>query len=674
MQVNLHKVLSFFAVFTVVNILANAVMPAVVFAAEETPVSFPTSEEQVMSRVDILEDSYNYSEGTICGLGDAFSEDGLRLTIQGWYSDYQLWGRYTDSVSTTGWYDLLTQNEGQFSSNETNATYFLPLTEDLNSGDARWEVQIVDSEGTQLAMDAFSFYVITNPEYAVCGGSHQPGNYTISGSKYQDMNGNQLPDFEDMKVPNWTIRLYGEDWQYVYQTNTLADGSYYFSELSKGTYYVCELSAAGWTQVYPYSEYGVSNQSGRDDEAPSCLQVYFHSESSLDSTMNDFVNRKDIATIKVKKSLIDQYGWNTVASTQFGVDLYAQNVRVGVPTQYISADLNNPMVATFEVAPGSYEIIETGIDAYKNMGCMPEGTISTNFSVKTGDEVWVVCTNVKKDLMPEVSISTTPSSTVLTPNAVTLTANVTSGNGAISYAWECTNGQTGSERTIVLSTVGDHRCTVTVKDEDGDSDNETANISVLRPNTTPTSSASSGTTNTTSNQGTSDAEQGISTEDDPDDVLGSESQVCNIRSDVSGYVYTDVNGNNAKDDSEQGIANIDLTFLTNVENSEGQIIQVEVRTLKTNTLGRWDTTFCAGTYTIRLDSEDLSEGASVVGSNSFEFSVEEDSDKENVNFAVRQITVNGATNWWLFLIPLVLLVLAAGGYAIYSTNTKRTAA
>ena len=675
MQINLHKILGFFAIFTIVNMLVNAVLPTVVYAAEEIPTSFPNEEPtRGEVRVDILEDGFSYANGTICGLGDAFSDDGLKLTIQEWYSDYKLWARYTDTQSTTGWFDLVGLPGSEFTTNETNATYFLPLTGDLDPLDATWEVRVSDNQNTTLGEDLFRFHVITNQEYVVCGGTYQPGIYSISGTKFQDLNDNHLPDFEDVKVANWGVRLYGGDWDFMFEEPTLADGSYLFTELNTDSYYVCEVSKTGWTQVYPNVTNGMPNQSGREDEAPYCFNININSESSRNLNTNDFVNRKDIATIRVKKSLIDQFGWNTVASTQFGVDLYSSDVRVGVPTQYISADLDMPLVATFEVAPGSYEIIETGIDAYDNMGCTPEGTISTEFNLLAGEEVWVVCTNVKKDLKPSVNISASPSAVVNAPNSILLSAVVDSGNGTITYSWECTNGQNGNSKEINLSTIGQHRCTVTVTDEDGDTDTESGLFTVNVVNQTTTDSTSSGTTQ---NQGTSDAEQGISTEDRPDDddeVLGSESQVCDTRSDVSGYVYVETNNNNTKDTNEQGLSNIDLTFLTNTTNGDGAIIQVEVRTLKTNTLGRWDSTFCPGSYTIRLDTEDLPEGSSPIGESSFEFSVEEEQDKENVNFAIKQVQLNGSTNWWLFLIPLVLLVLASGGYAIYSTNTRRTAA
>ncbi|MCA9386113.1 hypothetical protein KC717_05690, partial [Candidatus Dojkabacteria bacterium] len=76
---------------------------------------------------------------------------------------------------------------------------------------------------------------------------------SISGYKYEDVNGDGIKNFNDSNMSDWTIELYGpsfsEPRMSFMQTNGL--GNYSFTGLSAGTYHVCEINQLGWTQTQP---------------------------------------------------------------------------------------------------------------------------------------------------------------------------------------------------------------------------------------------------------------------------------------------------------------------------------------------------------------------------------------------------------------------------------------
>ena len=88
-------------------------------------------------------------------------------------------------------------------------------------------------------------------------------------------------------------------------------------------------------------------------------------------------------------------------------------------------------------------------------------------------------TGNETDTNPSVSITPTDPE-VATDEEVTLTANVTSGEGPYTYSWTCTNGMTGTGSTIVFksATAGEFTCTVKVIDVDGDEIEASTNVTV----------------------------------------------------------------------------------------------------------------------------------------------------------------------------------------------------
>ena len=90
------------------------------------------------------------------------------------------------------------------------------------------------------------------------------GRYSISGMKYNDLNGNKARDSGEPGVPGWDMVLTGTTWfgkpLHARTTTTAADGTYKFERLIPGTYKVSETSRTGWTQTAPASgSYPVDN-------------------------------------------------------------------------------------------------------------------------------------------------------------------------------------------------------------------------------------------------------------------------------------------------------------------------------------------------------------------------------------------------------------------------------
>ena len=70
------------------------------------------------------------------------------------------------------------------------------------------------------------------------------------GTKFNDLAGDHVKDPGDPGLPNWEIRAYNSQNQYVASAFTDATGHYEF-QLAAGTYTFCEVQQLGWTQTFP---------------------------------------------------------------------------------------------------------------------------------------------------------------------------------------------------------------------------------------------------------------------------------------------------------------------------------------------------------------------------------------------------------------------------------------
>jgi uncharacterized protein (DUF2141 family) len=94
------------------------------------------------------------------------------------------------------------------------------------------------------------------PDITVTGGSNftgidfgnfQPG--TISGMKFEDVNGNGMRDAGELGLEGWTIILDAVGGSTQMSTVTDASGNYSFTGLMAGTYSIQEVSQPGWVET-----------------------------------------------------------------------------------------------------------------------------------------------------------------------------------------------------------------------------------------------------------------------------------------------------------------------------------------------------------------------------------------------------------------------------------------
>ncbi|NPV62029.1 MAG: hypothetical protein HPY61_05255 [Methanotrichaceae archaeon] len=78
------------------------------------------------------------------------------------------------------------------------------------------------------------------------------GSWSISGMKYQDLDGNGARDEGEPGLSGWTVQL-SKDGSVINATTTAQDGSYRFGDLAPGAYTVSEVLQDGWAQTAPAS-------------------------------------------------------------------------------------------------------------------------------------------------------------------------------------------------------------------------------------------------------------------------------------------------------------------------------------------------------------------------------------------------------------------------------------
>ena len=205
--------------------------------AETFPASPGTHTVVITSGATSLNNDFgNYQFGSIGGVifvdvnGNGVKDNG-ETGINNWRIRLNRGGTQVDSVLTdvNGNYSFINLIAGTYTVSEVSQAEWiqsLPATPGI--------YEIIITSGVAAADKDF--------------GNYQMGS--ISGIKFNDMNGNGLKDLEEPVLADWQIRISGPS-----ESSVLTDsaGVYSFTDLVPGTYTVTEVHKSGWVQTYPVS-------------------------------------------------------------------------------------------------------------------------------------------------------------------------------------------------------------------------------------------------------------------------------------------------------------------------------------------------------------------------------------------------------------------------------------
>lgn len=112
-------------------------------------------------------------DGMACGIGSAWSDDGLSVAITNWRAGYKLQGRYfVNGGSFTPWIDMSSWAAINVVGDE--ASFFANNGGDSTAGHAGWEVRVVDAADTVISnVDSLNYEIVTDPNTFVCNGEPQ---------------------------------------------------------------------------------------------------------------------------------------------------------------------------------------------------------------------------------------------------------------------------------------------------------------------------------------------------------------------------------------------------------------------------------------------------------------------------------------------------------------------
>jgi len=362
----------------------------------------------------------------------------------------------------------------------------------------------------------------------------------------------------------------------------------------------------------------------------------------------------DPSTIDVGDGLYDDASWTTEINYDDG-------------NGFIS---HSTMATTGTISSLSHTYNEAGTYAIALKVC--EGTQDVNADLIIDGEG--ECTTKSIDITvtnfaPNVTISANPGTTVTEGTTVSLTANISDGNSPYTYNWseDCS----GTTATVnVPSTAGTYQCTVVVTDSDGDTatDNVTITVNPAPPannNNNNNNNSNNNNGNTTNNTATTEeveeTEEEVIVEEDDDKNKDSEiGQVlgvntCDTKQLISGYVFIDKNNDLVKE-NEDGVQDITVTIYYTDSNGD----EVMLTTTKTDVNGLWEATVCPGEYTVKIDNNDLPNGVTI-DDNTISISVNDNNTIDDASFAL----IKNGFNWWIILIPLLLIIAL-----VWYTSTK----
>jgi protocatechuate 3,4-dioxygenase beta subunit len=187
-----------------------------------------------------------------------------------------------------------------------------------NVGPGMWTIQEVNQSGWYQTqpVNPPGTYVFD----AVSGTNQSNLNYgnfqeiTLSGSVYNDLNGDGKKNGSEPGLANWTVELFNPSGNVVASVLTDASGNYSIGKVFPGTFTLAEIPQAGWVQTQPLAPnvYTITPQSGQNQTG---LLFGVHSAPPLSPT----------ATIDNGQAGYAETGtWTTAAGGFNGTNRYAR--------------------------------------------------------------------------------------------------------------------------------------------------------------------------------------------------------------------------------------------------------------------------------------------------------------------------------------------------------------
>ena len=241
-----------YGAYTVREVMQDGWAPSVTYATysqEQTQLDNLFYPNEITFDFDA--DIASIGEGliTVTALGDlSLSREYIRVYGEGVYlgNVFQSGGR--DNEEVTAELAVTEQRIAAMAADGVISLTFIPTSyvEDLGWDEVLTVELAYAVNGTDLSVSPVPGEVVAGVDF---------GNYqviTLSGSKFEDLDGSGQADPGEPRLAGWTIELYSVDLGVVTAvTVTDGTGSYSFENVSPGSYEVREVLQEGWVQTAP---------------------------------------------------------------------------------------------------------------------------------------------------------------------------------------------------------------------------------------------------------------------------------------------------------------------------------------------------------------------------------------------------------------------------------------
>ena len=170
------------------------------------------------------------------------------------------------------------------------------------------------------------------------------GNFhlvTISGTVYNDLNGNGTQNSGEPGLAGWTVELLNSQGGVVESATTGSNGAYALTDVGPGTYSVGQVVQANWVQTQPSYpvDYSVTTKSGTN---PSALIFGDYADQGLNPT--DVIDNSNGSPEYVETGT-----WSTGTGGYLGTNRTASTTNGRVPTATASWNFTGLANGTYDV-------------------------------------------------------------------------------------------------------------------------------------------------------------------------------------------------------------------------------------------------------------------------------------------------------------------------------------